>query len=95
MNFKKLYLHDKNYYFLKICEELSELQTAALHYKDNKILVDEVIEEIADATIQLDKLLAWLSGFDDETHEILLQNVKNKIEEKLENLDAIISLIKD
>lgn len=91
MNYKKLYEHDEQNYFLKICEELSELQAAILHYRDNKIEYESVIEEIADVVIQIDKTMHWLAGFDDETYDLVYEHIGEIQKEKLSNLDAIIN----
>lgn len=64
MDYKELHRKDGDFYFIKICEELSELQTAILHYKQGKINAEDVIEEVADVIIQLDKVCAYLGDFD-------------------------------
>lgn len=64
MQFDKLYEKDGDHYFVKICEELGELQTAFLHYTQDKASLPDVIEEIADVQIQIDKIVAYVSKFD-------------------------------
>lgn len=64
MNYGKLYEKDGEFYFIKICEELSELQTAILHHRQKKVNANQVIEEIADVIIQLDKICSYLGDFD-------------------------------
>jgi len=87
--YKNLHSIDKTAYFLKICEELGELQTAVLHYRDRKCEYLDVVKEIADVTFQLEKIVEWLANFDEaevaniyvdvnETHE----KVKNILEKK-------------
>lgn len=63
MEYIDLYAKDGDFYFLKMCEELSELQTAILHYRQGKVELDNVIEEVADVIIQLDKICAYLGEF--------------------------------
>lgn len=89
---KRLYNLGEMQFTSKICEELSELQTAYLHFKDNKVDVDSVIEEIADVMIQLDKVVYEISKFKDM--EIAM--TKYKINEQLyKKIDHIKELTKD
>lgn len=60
-HYKKLLVKYDDRYFLKVCEELAEFQTALLHYNDGKVTLDDVVEEIADVYIQLEKTMYWLS----------------------------------
>lgn len=55
-DYKNLFKKDKYGYILKICEEFGELLQAATHYFDKKATEDDLIEEIADVKIQLEKL---------------------------------------
>jgi len=78
--YKKLYDQNKDKYFLKICEELSEFQVSLLHYRDRKITYDELLKEIVDVGIQLEKTIAWCSGFEEEAIHLMLS--------KLEDMEA-------
>lgn len=65
MDYRKLYEKDGDHYFVKICEELGELQTAFLHFTQDKASMPDVIEEIADVQIQIEKMIAYIAKFDD------------------------------
>lgn len=64
MEYKDLYAKDGDFYFIKICEELGELQTAILHHWQQKVSNESVVEEIADVQIQLEKIIEYICGFD-------------------------------
>lgn len=91
MNYKKLYEKDKDLYVIKICEELSELQTAFVHFHLGKANLEHVIEEIADVIIQLDKINAYISKFD----KFKMWNLESKIakikENKMEYLEEYVT----
>jgi len=94
MDFKKLHDSNPDKYFLKICEELSELQTAILHYCDGKIEYDSVVEEIADVSIQIEKLMRWLGDFNSKTYNMVFDQVNELEQEKYKKLEEIIEEMK-
>lgn len=62
--YKRLYdLVGQEAYLLKVCEELAELQVALLRYRDGKASLRDVLIEVADADIQLDKIVGFVSKF--------------------------------
>ena len=74
----------------KAQEELSELSVALYHYRDKKVPIHAVQEEIADVKIMCHQL-SMMFG-EDKINEIetqkllrLQQLIKNKIKEKNEN----------
>ncbi len=84
--YKDLYEANETEFFLKICEELGELQTSVLHYKDKKCNYSDILKELADVTFQLEKIAEWVGGFDDETVEQVYSNITGehiKIKETL------------
>lgn len=88
--YKKLLIKYSDAYFLKICEELAEFQTALLHYNDGKVKLDDVIEEIADVYIQLEKTVYWLSVNEGKSLENINQLVLKEYENKLDGLQNYI-----
>lgn len=59
-------------YVLKILEELAELQVALTHYELGKTGKEEVLDEVADVSIQLDKIVVMLEndGFNNPTRRV-------------------------
>jgi NTP pyrophosphatase (non-canonical NTP hydrolase) len=58
---KDLLYHDgRNKYISKIVEELSELSVAILHYEQGRNVAIDVMAEVADVGIQLEKIIALL-----------------------------------
>jgi hypothetical protein len=73
---QRLYAADPKHYFLKVAEELSELQTVALHWRDGKATNEQLAGEIADVYLQLEKLQLFV---DPELVQITLACKRNKL----------------
>lgn len=82
IDYKKLHDHNPDAYFLKICEELSELQTAVLHFRDSKVSKEELIDELADVNIQINKI--------HEVFNIQYHDVSKRYNDKTFKLEMII-----
>lgn len=91
-NYFQLFAKDGEFYFTKICEELSELQTAILHFRQGKVHNEDVLEEVSDVLIQVEKIVAYLAKFD--TYQcFLLEKKINEIKEiKTEQLEKYVEV---
>ena len=56
---------------IKTCEEMSELQTALLHYCNGKDSVSHVTEEIADVLVMIEQLKIIFNVSDKDVEEIM------------------------
>lgn len=56
---------------IKTCEEMSELQTALLHYCNGKDSVKHVTEEIADVLVMIEQLKIIFNVSEKEVEEIM------------------------
>ena len=56
---------------IKTCEEMSELQTALLHYCNGKDSVHHVTEEIADVLVMIEQLKIIFNVSEKEVGEIM------------------------
>ncbi len=90
MDYKKLHDSDPANYFSKMNEELAELQVAVHHYRDDKIDYDTLIGEIADVKLQTEKLMRWLSDFNQETYNSIFIHVDDELKLKRANLEKLI-----
>jgi NTP pyrophosphatase (non-canonical NTP hydrolase) len=80
--------HGSQPYLSKIVEELNELACAIPHYLDGKIQTDDLLCEIADVYLQLEKLEAFLDNFSKEgLHE---RKVFELYREKRKNLEKYL-----
>ena len=86
----KLLNYNHEQYNLKVCEELSELQTAYLHFLYNKVEKEDVIEELADVAIQFDKILFAISEFDTDELQSVKEQYDNVYQEKMIQLRSLI-----
>lgn len=88
---RKLYSKDGgNKYIRKVLEELNELSCAVSHYSDHKIPKQQVIEEMADVELQMEKLKAWLAGFDEAELAFINCAIDSQLKSKTENLKRIV-----
>lgn len=69
----------------KVSEELAELSVAYAHYITNKAIEKEVIEEVADVIIQLNKIMYVVEKEEPRAYQQLKFQLANKIGH-LENL---------
>lgn len=69
----------------KVSEELAELSVAYAHYVTNKAIPKEVIEEVADVIIQLNKVMWLVEKEEPNAYRVLRTILADKIE-YLENL---------
>lgn len=74
-------------YILKIPEELGELQSSFLHYLNNKTTKIDVIEEIVDTIIQLEKIASLLMFNSNEDLNFIYERI---LEKKRVQLSKII-----
>lgn len=56
---------------IKTCEEMSELQTALLHYCNGKDSVNHVTEEIADVLVMIEQLKIIFNVSEKDVEEIM------------------------
>lgn len=89
MNYEKLYKHNQTDYIRKIQEELAELSCAVSHYYDDKVTKIDVLEELADVIIQIEKIIAVLSNFDKETEIIDRAMLEFFYDKKIKKLKEI------
>lgn len=82
-----------NTYLSKIHEELSELQVAIHHFRDQKVGVNDVLSEVADATIQIRKLMFYLSEFNDDKEIGVRFMFEKALDRKNKDLQRIIDRI--
>jgi len=76
----------------KVIEELSELLVAIIHYRDGKISLPKLIDEMADVKITTEKLEVYLTdklsldivGFISDAKKIKLQGLEKLIKKKNE-----------
>ena len=94
-DYNKLHNSDPDGYFLKMCEELSELQVAILHYRAGKIEYAELIDEIADVRIQVSKLVHWLGKYKSEAITLVRDNINACEVKKILQLRKLIDEIKE
>lgn len=91
-DFFQLFAKDGEFYFIKICEELSELQTAILHFRQGKVHNENVLEEIADVLIQVEKIVAYLAKFDSYQCFLLEKRVNEIKDMKTKQLEKYIEV---
>lgn len=60
INYYSLYVSNPHEYKSKIVEELAELTVAFIHHQYGKTSDSELIDEVVDVTIQLEKIMAYL-----------------------------------
>lgn len=81
--FEKLLLLSEDKYFIKVAEELAECQVAITHYNDKKAGLMEVVDEIADVYLQLEKIKFHLAKKEQINIDVL---VEKKLKFKTSNL---------
>jgi len=65
---------------LKLAEECCELGTAAFHFRDGKIPVEDIVTELADVDILLDQMRFVFDGISEERRRKL-----DRLRERLEH----------
>ena len=71
--------YGKDHQMVKAVEELAELSSAIMHYRDGRASRQAVVEEMADVAIMLTQLVMMLTVENDEMESIIERKLTSAI----------------